>query len=142
MNKENYNKILEVTELNYRKLDEHTLLFDDIVIGTELIDNEEKEIYLNIEVFTDENNALKICEIHEDDGEFISIEDVLSEEYYNHIKKLVEKSINNNIKELENIEEMFNRHRDLSDMFKLEKSNKEELNKRSWELRKLLGHTL
>lgn len=98
MNKENYNKILEVTELNYRKLDEHTLLFDDIVIGKELIDNEEKEIYLNIEVLTDENNTLKICEIHEDDGELISIEDVLSEEYYNHIKKLVENATDNNIK--------------------------------------------
>ncbi|WP_323705902.1 hypothetical protein P3U41_05730 [Mammaliicoccus sciuri] len=98
MNKENYNKILEVTELNYRELDEHTLLFDDIVIGKELIDNEEKEIYLNIEVFTDEKNVLKICEIHEDDGELISIEDVLSEEYYNHIKKLVENATDNNIK--------------------------------------------
>lgn len=45
-------------------------------------------------------------------------------------------------KELENIEEMFSRHRDLSDMFKLEKSYKEELNKRCWELRKLLGYTI
>lgn len=43
-------------------------------------------------------------------------------------------------KELESIEKVFSRHRDLSDMFRLEKSYKEELDKRYWELRKLLGY--
>lgn len=43
-------------------------------------------------------------------------------------------------KELESIERVFARHRDLSDMFRLEKSYKKELEKRYWELRKLLGY--
>ena len=97
MNKENYNKILEVTELNYQYLDKNTLLFDNIVIGKTQHEDEEREIYLNIEVWTDEGNTLKIVEVYPDDsGE--SIEDVISEEYYNHIKKLVEKSTDNKIK--------------------------------------------
>lgn len=92
MNKD-YNKILKVTKLNYEQLDKDTLLFDNIVIGIEKTEDEVKEIYLNIELWTDENNALKIVEVYPDDNGS-SIEDLLSEEYYNHIKKLVENATN------------------------------------------------
>lgn len=86
--KKDYNKILEVTELNYEQLDKDTLLFDNIVIGIEQIEDEQREIYLNIELWTDSND-LRIVEVYPDDsGE--SVEDTLAEEHYNHIKKLVE----------------------------------------------------
>lgn len=95
MNKD-YNKILKVTKLNYEQLDKDTLLFDNIVIGTENFEDEKRDIYLNIELWTDENNALKIVEVYpEDDGS--SIEDMLSNELYNHIKKLVENATNKKI---------------------------------------------
>lgn len=89
MNKD-YNKILEVTKLSYEQLDKDTLLFDNIVIGTAKLEDEQREIYLNIELWTDSND-LRIVEVYPDDsGE--SVEDTLAEKHYNHIKKLVENS--------------------------------------------------
>lgn len=91
-----YNKILKVTKLNYEQLDKDTLLFDNIVIGIEKTEDEVKEIYLNIELWTDSND-LRIVEVYPDDSGS-SIEDLLSEEYYNHIKKLVENATNKKYK--------------------------------------------
>lgn len=85
----NYNKLLEVEKINLEPLDNVTLIDWNILdLGS---DAEGLENWICIEVFEDENNAVKILEQNEYETEEIS--ERLSKEQKNHIYKLVKESM-------------------------------------------------
>ncbi|EGQ1665038.1 hypothetical protein EEO29_02595 [Staphylococcus pseudintermedius] len=84
-NKKNYQKLLNVTDLNLIRTDKHTFAdFEVVKFVNSKNSNDDSWIYL--EIWTDENE-IKICETDEIDMEEISSE--LSDDILNHINNLV-----------------------------------------------------
>lgn len=82
-----YNKIMQLKEIKLEYLDKDTLINWSCL----QLDDEN---WLVIEVWLDENNAIKILE--QSDDETIEISNIITEEQKQHIYKLVNKSLDNN----------------------------------------------
>lgn len=81
-----YNKIMQLKEVKLEELDKDTLINWDCL----QLDDEN---WLVIEVWLDENNAIKILEQSED--ETIEISSIITEEQKEHIYKLVKITLDN-----------------------------------------------
>ena len=81
-----YNKIFEIKEIKLEQLDKDTLINWNCL----KLDNEN---WLVIEVWLDENNAIKILEQSEDDC--MEISGIITEEQKQHIYKLVKLTLDN-----------------------------------------------
>lgn len=92
--KENFKKLLDVIELNFEHLDENTLIDWEIASFTNNPMDDLEDSWVYIEVWKDENNAIKILE--QTDFGTEEITEKLPKEIVNHIYGLVYKEILNN----------------------------------------------
>lgn len=83
-----YNLLLNVKELYFYSLDDSTLLSNGITIGSDEKDN---EVYVEIEIWTDENNEIQIVEVSEHFAE--NINESLPTHIYNYLKELALKEL-------------------------------------------------
>lgn len=84
-----YNKLLNVEEINLNYLDKNTLIdFEVLELGK---DKDNLNNWICVEVWLDEGNKVKILEHNEDDT--IEIDDKLTREQRNHIHKLAKKAM-------------------------------------------------
>lgn len=93
MNRLDYRKILEVDKLFCDRLDEVTLFFGSINIGTVEHEETQEDVYISIEVWEDEGNALKVVEVYPD-GDIRSVEDKIKGKVRKHLIKLIKYSSN------------------------------------------------
>lgn len=89
--KENYSKLLQVQEIKPDTTFEDTITFWDVATFENSTD-ELEDSYITIEVWTDENNSIKIIESDDTDHEEIS--DKLPKNVLNHLHKLVYAELN------------------------------------------------
>ena len=87
--KENVKKLLDVTKLNFEQLDEYTLIDWEVVRFENNPMDDLDNSWICIEVWKDENNAIKILE--QTDFETEEITEELPQEIVNHIYDLVKK---------------------------------------------------
>ena len=87
--KENVKKLLDVTKLNFEQLDEDTLIDWEVVRFENNPMDDLDNSWICIEVWKDENNAIKILE--QTDFETEEITEELPQEIVNHIYDLVKK---------------------------------------------------
>lgn len=85
--KENFKRLLNVKKLNFEDLDNVTLIDWELIRFENDINDDMKDSWICVEVWTDENNAIKILEQTETETEEITKE--LTEEVLLHIYKLV-----------------------------------------------------
>ena len=85
--KENFKRLLNVKKLNFEYLDNVTLIDWELVRFENDINDDMKDSWICVEVWTDENNAIKILEQTDTETEEITKE--LTEEVLLHIYKLV-----------------------------------------------------
>lgn len=87
--KENFEKLLDVTKLNFEQLDENTLIDWEVVRFVNNPMDDLEDSWVCIEVWKDENNAIKILE--QTDFETEEITEELPQKIVNHIYDLVKK---------------------------------------------------
>ena len=87
--KENVKKLLDVTKLNFEQLDEDTLIDWEVVRFENNPMDDLDNSWICIEVWKDENNAVKILE--QTDFETEEITEELPQEIVSHIYDLVKK---------------------------------------------------
>ena len=85
--KENFKRLLNVKKLNFEYLDNVTLIDWELIRFENNINDDMKNSWICVEVWTDENNAIKILEQTDTETEEITKE--LTEEVLLHIYKLV-----------------------------------------------------
>ena len=85
--KENFKRLLNVEKLNFEYLDNVTLIDWELIRFENDINDDMKDSWICVEVWTDENNAIKILEQTDTETEEITKE--LTEEVLLHIYKLV-----------------------------------------------------
>ena len=85
--KENFKRLLNVKKLNFEYLDNVTLIDWELIRFENDINDDMKDSWICVEVWTDENNAIKILEQTDTETEEITKE--LTEEVLLHIYKLV-----------------------------------------------------
>ena len=85
--KENFKRLLNVKKLNFEYLDNVTLIDWELIRFENNINDDMKDSWICVEVWTDENNAIKILEQTDTETEEITKE--LTEEVLLHIYKLV-----------------------------------------------------
>ena len=85
--KENFKRLLNVKKLNFEYLDNVTLIDWELIRFENNINDDMKDSWVCVEVWTDENNAIKILEQTDTETEEITKE--LTEEVLLHIYKLV-----------------------------------------------------
>ena len=85
--KENFKRLLNVKKLSFEYLDNVTLIDWELIRFENDINDDMKDSWICVEVWTDENNAIKILEQTDTETEEITKE--LTEEVLLHIYKLV-----------------------------------------------------
>ena len=89
--KENYSKLLQVQEIKADTTFEDTTTFWNVATFENSTD-ELEDSYITIEVWSDENNSIKIIE--SDDTDYQEISDKLPKNILNHLHKLVYAELN------------------------------------------------
>lgn len=85
--KENFKRLLNVKKLNFEYLDNVTLIDWELIRFENDINDDMKDSWICVEVWTDENNAIKILEQTDTETEEITKE--LTEDVLLHIYNLV-----------------------------------------------------
>lgn len=90
---ENYRKLLEIEKIELFTDSDNVTLSNSEILRFNNTDNEMDDSWISIEVWTDENNEIKILE--SDDVDFQEISEELDKEIINHVYKLIENELLN-----------------------------------------------
>lgn len=87
----NYKKLLEIEKIELFTDSDKVTLSNSQVLRFNNTDNEMDDSWISIEVWTDENNEIKILE--SDDNDYQEISEMLDKEIINHVYKLIENEL-------------------------------------------------